>query len=420
MTASIVILNWNGRDFLRKYLPCLLDSVKEYDDVDIVVADNASEDDSVQILTDEFPQVKLIRLSRNYGFAGGYNKALHKLDSDLFLLLNSDIEVSPGWLGPLLEWMKYHEDCGMCAPVLHMMNDRSRFEYAGAAGGYLDRFCYPFCRGRVMKMTEKDEGQYDVPEEVLWATGAALLVRSKVFFELGGFCDKFFAHMEEIDLCWRARLNGWKVNIVPRSTVYHVGGGSLPQDSPFKLFLNYRNNLLMMARCLPKTFAIESAYSLMSKAILPDEGPDMIHNCNCMYSSEYDVRMREDILHSSAELGVMKADLLINARMVLDFLSAMAYLVTFRMDNFKAVMKAHREFRLERPHENIKELKRYLRPILEGERDDIARNILCNDPECDNRGGDIFQLKGMWSKWIVTQALLKKEAIFAEIKDNIR
>lgn len=420
MTTSIVILNWNGRDFLKKYLSCLLNSTEGYDDVQVVVADNASQDGSLTLLHEEFPEIKTIALDRNYGFAGGYNKALKQLDSDLFLLLNSDVEVTRGWLDPLIEWMELHPDCGMCAPLLHQTEKRDCFEYAGAAGGYLDRFCYPFCRGRVMKRLEKDEGQYDMPEEVLWVTGAALMTRRELFFGLGGFAGDFFAHMEEIDLCWRARLEGWKVNIIPRSTVYHVGGGSLPQDSPFKLQLNYRNNLLMMSRCLPKTMAVYSAYALLGKAVLPDEGPDMIHNCNSIFCREYDDQMQDDILTGSVDMGIMKADIVINLRMLLDRLSALVYLFTGKKECYRAVRKAHREFRALRGQADKQEMHGYLKAILYGERDDIARCILTDENAGSNLGSASIALKGMWNKWIVSESFFKKEAIFAEIKDSIR
>lgn len=420
MTTSIVILNWNGRDFLKKYLPCLLESVEGCSGIEVVVADNASSDDSLQLLRSEFPQVKLITFNKNHGFAKGYNKALHQLQSDLFLLINSDVEVGKGWLDPLLEWMQFHPDCGICGPVLHQIADRDKFEYAGAAGGYLDRFCYPFCRGRVMHMTETDTGQYPDPEEVMWVSGAALLVRSEVFFTLGGFCEDFFAHMEEIDLCWRARLEGWKVNIVPRSTVYHVGGGSLPPDSPFKLYLNFRNNLLMMSRCLPKTYAVYNAYAFMGVAINPEEGPDMVHNCNAMYLNEYDPQTQEDVLLSSANLALYKTGFDIFTRMVLDGLSAITYLLTFRPACFKAVVSAHKDFRKLRRRTSPTKLKNYLKGIVGGEKDYIARNILCTAEDGGaNKGGKVFRLKGIWSRWIVMQSILKKEAIFAET-NNIR
>lgn len=420
MTTAIVILNWNGRDFLRKYLPCLLNSVKGYDGVDVIVADNASTDDSMEVLKSEFPSVKTISLKKNHGFAGGYNRALRNLEHDLFILLNSDVEVSDGWLDHLTEWMELHKDCGICAPILHSTAERNSFEYAGAAGGYLDRLFFPFCRGRVMSRVEKDCGQYNDPCEVMWVTGAALVIRSEVFRQVGGFCEDFFAHMEEIDLCWRARLEGWKVNVVPRSVVYHVGGGTLPNNSPIKLYLNYRNNLLMMQRCLPRTIAIENLFSFIAKTVLPDEGPDMIHNCECIFNGEYDSSLRNDLITVATEMGSTMCRIMIFKRMMVDFCAAMAYMLSGKFRYAAAVFKAHSDFRKMRDRHNIKCTAKYLRPIIEGERDDIAYNLLCWEDCQDNMGGKTFKLKGIWSKWIVTQSILKKEAIFAEIKENLR
>ncbi|MCF0175930.1 MAG: glycosyltransferase family 2 protein, partial [Bacteroidales bacterium] len=213
MRTAIVILNWNGRKLLEQFLPPLLESVDGVRDV-VMVADNGSSDDSLPMMAERFPRVPVISMDRNYGFAEGYDKALEGLDADYYLLLNSDIEVADGWLEPLTEWMEYHPECGICAPKLHSYTDRDSFEYAGAAGGYIDRYGYPFCRGRVMKRLEKDEGQYDIPEEVMWVTGACLMIRSGLWKSLGGLDPSFFAHMEEIDMCWRARLAGWHVNVV--------------------------------------------------------------------------------------------------------------------------------------------------------------------------------------------------------------
>lgn len=419
MKTSVVILNWNGRDFLKKYLPCLLDSLQGYDEVETVVADNASTDGSRQLLAEEFPQVRLIQLSKNYGFAQGYNLALRKLDSELFILLNSDVEVSPGWISPLLDWMEYHPECGICAPLLHRTDQRDSFEYAGAAGGYLDRWCYPFCRGRVMDMLEKDEGQYSIPQEMLWVSGAALVVRSEVFKALKGFCGDFFAHMEEIDLCWRARIAGWRVNIVPRSVVYHVGGGSLSPDSPFKLFLNYRNNLLMMRRCLPYTYAVHKLYSLLGALTMPDEGPDLIHNCDYIFNVECDQFMRKQLVELAAETASVKTESTIFVRMVLDGLSALVYLLSFRPKAFKAVIKAHREYRKISHKVEIVKIKQYLNRMMKDRGTEIPRVLLSQECDNDNAGDDKFRLKGMWSKWIVAQRLIHNGDMFDNIKERI-
>ena len=256
MKTAVVILNWNTEGFLREFLPGLLRSVKSVEGAEVIVADNASTDGSLKVMKEEFPGVRTIALEKNFGFTGGYNKAFEQIEADLFVLINSDIEVTEGWLEPLVEWMEENPECGACAPKLHSWQEKEKFEYAGAAGGYIDLFGYPFCRGRVMKRLETDHGQYDSPADVFWATGACLMVRSSIYRELGGLDDRFFAHMEEIDLCWRMQLAGYKVTVVPESMVYHVGGGTLPATSPFKLYLNFRNNRMMLENNLAKTFAL--------------------------------------------------------------------------------------------------------------------------------------------------------------------
>ena len=246
---AIVSLNWNGAKMLRQYLPSVMQYSRE--EATVYVADNASTDDSVQLLREHFPDVRLILLDRNWGFADGYNKALAQIDAEYYLLLNSDIEVTHHWLTPLVEFMDNHADVAACQPKLLSIFDRDRFEYAGAAGGYLDRYGYPFCRGRIFETVEQDDGQYDYQTEVLWATGAALLVRARIYKEVGGLDGRFFAHNEEIDLCWRMRIGGYKIFCIPESEVYHVGGGTLPKSNPMKTFLNFRNNLTMLYKCLP-------------------------------------------------------------------------------------------------------------------------------------------------------------------------
>ena len=252
MKTAVVILNYNTRDYLKQFLPGLIASCEDLD-AEVVVADNASADGSVELMQTEFPQVPLIRLEENFGFTGGYNRALAQVDADCFVLINSDIEVPKGWLKPLVTWMESHPECGACGPKLISYKERDTFEYAGAAGGLVDRYGYPFCRGRVMQKVEKDHGQYDTPANVLWCSGACLMVRASLWRALGGLDDRFFAHMEEIDLCWRMQLRGWKVTLVPESFVYHIGGGTLPNESPFKLRLNFRNNLLLLENNLPAT-----------------------------------------------------------------------------------------------------------------------------------------------------------------------
>ena len=249
MTAEIVILNWNGRDHLRTFLPSVVAAAPA--GVGVTVADNGSTDDSAEVLAREFPTVRVVRLGRNYGFAEGYNRALREVDAECFVLLNSDVETPAGWLEPLLEVLEREPDVAAVAPKLRSWRDRASFEYAGAAGGYLDLLGYPFCRGRILRCVERDEGQYDDERDVFWVSGAAFCCRAEVFRELGGFDASFFAHMEEIDLCWRMRIAGRRVRIVPRSTVYHLGGGTLKAQSPAKVYFNHRNNLAMLFKCAP-------------------------------------------------------------------------------------------------------------------------------------------------------------------------
>ena len=246
---AIVILNWNGAQMLQQYLPSVLQYSR--DEATVYVADNASTDYSIDLLLSRFPECKLIELDKNWGFAEGYNKALAKVDAEYYLLLNSDIEVTHHWLTPLIEFMDAHADVAACQPKLLSVADKDRFEYAGASGGFLDRYGYPFCRGRIFDTVERDEGQYDTVKDILWATGAALMIRSKDYWEAGGLDGRFFAHNEEIDLCWRLRIRGRRICCIPDSYVYHVGGGTLPKGNPMKTFLNFRNNLTMLYKCLP-------------------------------------------------------------------------------------------------------------------------------------------------------------------------
>ncbi len=247
--VAIVILNWNGLDMLSRFLPSVMKNSRQ--EATIYVADNASEDASVEMLVNEFPDVRLILLDKNYGFAQGYNKALESIDAEYYVLLNSDVETPKGWLTPLIEFMDSHTKVAACQPKLLSQTDNEAFEYSGASGGFLDKYGYPFCQGRVFEKIEKDLGQYDSEKEIHWATGAAMMIRSKDYWQVKGFDNVFFAHSEEIDLCWRLRSLGRKIYIVPKSKVYHVGGGTLPKNNPMKTFLNFRNNLLMLYKNLP-------------------------------------------------------------------------------------------------------------------------------------------------------------------------
>ena len=260
-TCSVIILNWNGAEMLRRYLPSV---VKNTVGAEIIVADNGSTDDSLAILAKEFPTVKTIVLDHNYGFAEGYNRAISLLTSHsetvslpkYVVLLNSDVETPEGWLAPLLDYMESHPEVAAVQPKIRSWKNKEFFEHAGAAGGYLNALGYPYCRGRVLWHVEQDKGQYDTVAEVAWTSGACMCVRTQLYKELGGLDAAFFAHMEEIDLCWRMRNAGWKLACVPQSTVFHLGGGSLHYDNPRKNYLNHRNNLLMIYKNKKHPFGV--------------------------------------------------------------------------------------------------------------------------------------------------------------------
>lgn len=249
---------------MRRFLPSVIAGCAG--EGEVIVADNGSTDDSIEMLRREFPEVRILALDRNYGFAEGYNQAFKRLydddalrydndnedENDYFLLLNSDVECTDGWLRPLREYMDAHPDCAACQPKVRAEWDRSRLEYAGACGGFIDRDGYPFCRGRIFGVAEEDQGQYDEICNIFWATGAALMIRAEDWKAIGGLDGRFFAHNEEIDLCWRLRSRGRRIVCVPQSVVYHVGGGTLPQDNPRKTYLNFRNNLTMLYKNLPE------------------------------------------------------------------------------------------------------------------------------------------------------------------------
>ena len=374
MRTAVVILNWNTEGFLREFLPGLVSSVKDIDGAEVIVADNASTDGSMDVMHELFPEVRTIRFDKNLGFTGGYNKAFEtiygtsekpKKDApEYFLLINSDIEVSDGWLQPLVDWMDSHPECGACAPKLHSWQERDFFEYAGAAGGYLDRFGYPFCRGRILKRLEQDKGQYDSPADVLWATGACLLIRSSVYAGLTGLDDRFFAHMEEIDLCWRMQLEGWKVSIVPESVVYHVGGGTLPATSPFKLFLNFRNNLLMLEKNLAKTYAL----MFLKKGYNADK---------------------------AARKGLRKANRTLSIRRALDSLACLAYLLSGKGKLADAVEQANAEYLRLREPKSSETISEYLRAF-----------------------GHKASVKGIYGRSMILLSLFKGKNIFEAIKEK--
>ncbi|MGM9788540.1 MAG: glycosyltransferase family 2 protein [Candidatus Cryptobacteroides sp.] len=303
MRVAVVILNWNTKDFLKSFVPGVLASLGREDS--LYVADSGSTDGSLELLERDFPEVKRLPLGENLGFTGGYNKALSQIDAQYYLLLNSDIEVEQDWLEPLVQLMEEKPECGICAPKLLALergergdwHKTKRFEYAGAAGGLLDFFGYPYCRGRVLSHVDMDTGQFDQPSRVFWASGAAMLIRSSLWKRLGGFDSRFFAHMEEIDLCWRAQGLGFQVWVQPRSVVYHIGGGTLPSTSPMKLRLNFRNSLWMLKKNLP------------------------------------------------AAIGPFRASCRIAFRYVLDWGSALVYLLSGKKAYAQAVFQAHKEYK---------------------------------------------------------------------------
>ena len=247
--TAVVILNWNGVEMLTRFLPQVIDYSR--DDAVVYVADNASTDNSLEVLRKHFPEVHLVVLDKNWGFAEGYNRALEQIEAEYYVLLNSDVEVSHHWLTPMIEFMDNHPDVAACQPKLLSEKSRDSFEYAGASGGFIDCYGYPFCRGRMFDSVETDNGQYDYATEILWATGACMVVRASDFKEAGGFDARFFAHSEEIDLCWRMILMGKKIYCIPDSFVYHIGGATLPKNNPMKTYLNFRNNLTMLYKNLP-------------------------------------------------------------------------------------------------------------------------------------------------------------------------
>jgi GT2 family glycosyltransferase len=250
LQTAIVILNWNGRKYLHDFLPFVIkfkpDSAKIY------VADNASSDDSIELMNTHFPNVELIKLKENHGFAKGYNEALKQIEAKYYVLLNSDIEVTENWIESLIDYLENNPEVAACQPKIKSWHNREKFEYAGAGGGYIDYLGYPFCRGRIFNETEKDIGQYDDIQEVFWASGACLFVKADVFHKIGGFDNDFFAHMEEIDFCWRAKNQGYSIVYNPESTVYHIGGGTLPKNNSHKTYLNFKNNFCLLYKNLPQ------------------------------------------------------------------------------------------------------------------------------------------------------------------------
>lgn len=336
-SIAIVILNWNGRTMLERFLPSV---IANSEGTRVIVADNGSSDDSVAFLRQQYPTLQLILLDKNYGFAEGYNRALQEVDADYYVLLNSDVECTPHWVEPVVEMMEREPQVAVAQPKLLMYGQKDTFEYAGGAGGFIDRYGYPFCRGRLFNSLEKDKGQYDDECDIFWATGAAMFVRASVWKELGGLDGDFFAHMEEIDFCWRTQLAGYRVRYCPRSVLYHVGGGTLPKSSPFKTELNFRNNLSMLYKNLP-----------------------------------------------DGRRGWVLA-----MRMWLDRVAAVKFLMEGHVGEYKAVRKAHRQYRSWKPALQQKRMKNGTHEVPQ-----VYQGLLL--PEYYLLGRKVFSsLKGRFSK----------------------
>jgi GT2 family glycosyltransferase len=248
-SVAVVILNYNTKYFLEKFLKSVVNS--SYSNFQVYVADNSSKDESVQFIIDQYPQIKLIVLEKNYGFTGGYNRALKQINSDYYILLNSDVEVKYDWIEPLVELAEKTPNIGAIQPKILDFKNTTKFEYAGACGGFIDKYGFPFCRGRIFESLEEDFNQYDDEKEIFWATGASMFVKADLYHQLGGLDEDFFAHMEEIDFCWRLHQHGYKVMVCPKSVVYHVGGGTLQKSNPKKTYYNFRNGLILLIKNLP-------------------------------------------------------------------------------------------------------------------------------------------------------------------------
>ena len=304
--TAVVILNWNGQKILEEFLPSVMKNTT-CSDAKIIVADNGSTDNSLKFLSENYPSVEQIILDKNYGFAEGYNRALKQINAKYFVLLNSDVEVTENWLEPLVAYLDNNENVAACMPKILSYKQKTHFEYAGAAGGFIDKYGYPFCRGRILTNLEEDKQQYDTQINVFWTTGACMIIRSEIFNSLNGFDESFFAHMEEIDLCWRIQHAGYSLVCLPQSQVYHLGGGTLKTDSPKKIYFNFRNNLFMLVKNLPQK------------------------------------KFKRTII----------------TRLFLDMLSAKIFLLTLKFSHFAAVLKAHFNF-----YKSIKTLMKKRKEIL--------------------------------------------------------
>lgn len=305
--VAVVILNWNGRKMLEEFLPSVVKHTT-CKQAKIIIADNGSTDDSLEFLSQKFPDIEQIVLDKNYGFAGGYNNALKKINAKYFVLLNSDVEVTENWLEPLVSYLDENDNVAACMPKILSYRQKTHFEYAGAAGGFIDKYGYPFCRGRILGNIEIDENQYNTPINVFWTAGACMIIRSAIYSKLEGFDEDFFAHMEEIDLCWRIQHADYSLMCIPQSKVFHLGGGTLATDSPKKIYLNFRNSLFMLVKNLPEKKFKRTVFS----------------------------------------------------RLFLDFLSAVIFLFSLKFSYFTSVVKAHFHF-----YRSLKTLKKKRKDIFE-------------------------------------------------------
>ena len=314
---AVVILNWNGREFLRKFLPSVL--AYSRDVADVIVADNASTDSSIEFLENNYPEIRIVTNRTNGGFARGYNEALAEIEADYYVLLNSDIEVTPNWIEPVIAMMESDKTIAACQPKLRSFYEKEKFEYAGAAGGFIDAYGYPFCRGRIFQHIETDFGQYNDTIEIFWATGACMFVRADLYKKFGGLDENFFAHMEEIDFCWRLKNGGYKIMYCPDSVVFHVGGGTLPKKSSQKTYLNFRNNLVLLYKNLPShlllsVFAVRFPLDgIAAMKFLLDGGfrdfYAVLRAHFYFYTHFFDLRRKRKLLIQNAVHGIYKGNL---------------------------------------------------------------------------------------------------------------
>lgn len=317
--VSIIILNWNGKSLLETYLPNVVSNSKN---AEIIIADNGSSDESLDFLRDNYPEIRIIKNGENLGFTGGYNKALSQVEADYYIILNSDIEVGENWIKPIIDLMENDKTIGVCQPKIISYLDKDKFEYAGASGGYIDFLGYPFCRGRIFDIIEKDTNQYDDIKECFWASGAAMFVRSDLFHRFGGFDEEFFAHQEEIDFCWRIKNSGYKVMVCPKSKVFHLGGGTLNKTSPFKTYLNFRNNHYLLYKNYPvkdyyKIYYIRYALDILASIVFLLQGK--YGEFKAVHKGLIDFRKKRKVFENKRNYSNEKTNSILNRSILLDY-----------------------------------------------------------------------------------------------------